>query len=165
MTLTVRRASAALALGVALATAGCGSIEANRAATVDGRVITEAEVHTAQSEINEAYPQANLVASDVLTRLIRAPYILDVAAEQGAPLSVSVAEAAFPGKDPSSVTIELLRAELAAQNLQQSGVEIPLETFSALQIDVNPRYGEFDPQTASVAATLPEWVTPFSADQ
>lgn len=165
MTLTVRRVTAALALGVALATAGCGSTEASRAATVDGRVITEAQVHTAQSEINEAYPEANLAAADVLTRLIRAPFILDAAAQQGAPLSVSVAEAAFPGQDPSPETIELLRAELAAQNLQQAGVDIPVETFADLQIEVNPQYGDFDPQTASVGSTLPEWVTPYSADQ
>ena len=46
MTLTVRRVVAVSALAGALVTAGCGSLETDRAATVDGRVISETEVQS-----------------------------------------------------------------------------------------------------------------------
>ncbi len=166
VTLPVRRVAAALALGVALATAGCGTAEAGRAATVDGRVITEDEVQTAQSQINTAFPDANLTTDDVLTRLINAPYVLDFAAQQGNPQSASVARSNFPaGMDPAPETIELLRGQYALQFLQQAGQQIPVETFQKLQVEVNPRYGSYDASTAAVAASLPTWVTPYNADQ
>lgn len=171
MTLPVRRLAAALALGAALATTGCGVGDAGRAATVDGRVISEDEVQEVRRQINATFPTANLSPADVLSRLIQAPVILDFATQQGAPVSESVARQAYTGQEsssggePTAETLQLLRAELAFQGLQQSGAQIPVTSFEQLDVEVSPRYGTFDPQSASVAAALPEWVTPYTPDQ
>ena len=171
VTLQARRVVAASVLAGALATAGCGSLETDRAATVDGRVITESQVQTAQSQINETFPDANLTAADVLSRLVQAPVVLALAAEQGAPLSESVAEATYTGQpgysgeEPATETLDLLRAELALQQLRSTGAQVPVEAFADLDVDVNPRYGQFDPQTASVTAVTPAWIEPFAPAQ
>ncbi|GGL35179.1 hypothetical protein H9L10_01455 [Phycicoccus endophyticus] len=171
MTPSVRRVSAALALGVALVTTGCGTTQANRAATVDGQVITETEVHTAQSQINATFPSANLSTSDVLSRLIQAPVILDLAEQQGSPVSETVAEHTYEqqpdydGEPAEEPTLEVLRAELALQAIQDAGVQVPISLFEKLDVEVNPRYGDFDPSTASVAETQPEWVESYSTSK
>ncbi|MBM6402071.1 hypothetical protein [Phycicoccus sonneratiae] len=159
VTLPVRRAAAALALGAALVTAGCGTTEAGRAATVDGRVITESQVNTARTEINKAFPDANLTASDVLYRLIEAPYVIDYVAKQGAPQSASVARANFPATaDPSDEAIELLRGQYARQVLQQAGQTLPAEAMAGVKVVVNPRYGTFDPSKTELTPSRPDWL-------
>ena len=42
---------------------------------------------------------------------------------------------------------------------------MPVETFQQLKVEVNPRYGTYDPATASLTADLPAWITPYAADQ
>ena len=116
VTLPVRRVAAALALGVALATAGCGSLEAGRAATVDGRVITETEVQTAQSQFNDGLPATPTSRPTTSSaRLINAPYVLDFAAKHGQPpQSASVARSNLrrtADAHPAPETIELLRGQ------------------------------------------------------
>ena len=39
------------------------------------------------------------------------------------------------------------------------------EQLKALDIDVNPRYGTFSPDTASIELTTPGWVKPLNAAQ
>ena len=171
MTLPVRRVIAALVLGGALVTSGCGANEANQAAVVDGTVITETEVQTAQRQINATFPSANLTVSNVLSRLIQAPVVLSFAEEQGSPVSETVARSlyeqqeAWDGEDPARSTVEVLRAELAIQGLQQSGAQVPVSEFETLRVRLNPRYGTFDPATASVATSMPAWITPYDANQ
>lgn len=161
VTLPVRRVAASLALGLALVTAGCGTTEAGRAATVDGRVITEDQVRTARAEINKAFPDANLSASDVLYRLIQAPYVIDYVAKQGAPQSASVARANFPATaDPSEEAVELLRGQYARQAVEQAGQQVPADLLAKVKVVVNPRYGTFDPAKAELTASQPDWVKP-----
>lgn len=161
VTLPVRRVAASLALGLALVTAGCGTTEAGRAATVDGRVITEDQVRTARSEINKAFPDANLTASDVLYRLIQAPYVIDYVAKQGAPQSASVARASFPATDdPSDEAVELLRGQFARQAVENAGQQVPADLLAKAEVVVNPRYGTFDPAQAELTASQPDWVKP-----
>ena len=54
MKLTVRRSLAVLAAGAALVTAGCGTSDSgpDRAAVVDGTVISQTELLSAMNEVN-----------------------------------------------------------------------------------------------------------------
>jgi hypothetical protein len=177
VTLPVRRAAAALALGVALVTAGCGNTQANRAAVVDGTVIQETTVQHAMSEINGMQPallSQPLTPSTTLTALIQAPVILDYLAGKDIVSSESMArqEASQRGvRDPSSGTLEIIRLATALQTAQDSGslgqaeaVELS-DTLRKQKITVNPRYGTFDPETATVSVTMPGWITPYNAAQ
>ena len=115
MTLSVRRSVAALALGVALATAGCGVTSADRAATVDGTVISESDLQTTMREVNAMEPallQNPLSPSGTLTALVQAPVVLDVLAAKGVAVSDSVARRTASERgltDPSDGALEIVR--------------------------------------------------------
>ena len=96
MTLSVRRTVAVLAAGAALVTAGCGSPDSgpDRAAVVDGEVISETDLRSAMNEINEMEPallEQELTPSGTLTALVQAPVVLEYLAGKGVVVSDSVA--------------------------------------------------------------------------
>lgn len=172
MKLSVRRSLAVLAAGAALVTAGCGSGESgpNRAAVVDGTVISQTELMTAMREVNAMEPalvQQALTPSGTLTALVQAPIVLDFLAGKGVVVSDSVATRDAQGRgvqSPSDSTLEIVKLAAAISSAQQSGqiTEADGVTLSqqlaAQEVVVNPRYGTFDPQTASVALGSPEWI-------
>ena len=178
MTLSVRRPVAALAVGAALLLAGCGELSPagpDRAAVVDGQVITETSLQSGMGEVNAMKPQLlqeHLTPSGTLTALIQAPVVLGYLRGKGVIVSDSVArqEAQRRGiADPSSSTLEILKLASAVLSAQSSGklaegdAAALTEQLQALDIDVNPRYGTFDAKTASVSLTSPEWVTTLDA--
>lgn len=174
MTSSPRRSVAVLALAAALVTAGCGAGTADRAAVVDGTVITETELRAAMTEINGMDPallQEQLTPSGTLTALVQAPVVLEYLEGKGTVVSDSVAtrEAAGRGvEDPSDGTLQVIRLASAISTAQQSGqlsesdgVALT-EQLRSQSVEVNPRYGAFNPETASVQLGLPDWVA--SAD-
>lgn len=177
MTTSVRRSVAALAVGAALTTAGCGATTADRAAVVDGSVISETSLQEATREVNAMEPallQEELSPSGALTALVQAPVVLEVLGEKGIAVSETVARrtAGERGlRDPSEGTLEIIRLATAIGTAQQSGqiTEQDAQTLTQrlgdLDVEVNPRYGSFDPETASIALTQPDWVTTNDAPQ
>ncbi|MEO6019739.1 MAG: hypothetical protein ABIP45_05770 [Knoellia sp.] len=157
----------ALALASVLALSACsGTTSAQTAAVVDGRVITEQQVRVAAEQINKAFkPQQAITADQVLTLLIRAPYINKAAAKAGKPQSESAARAAFkdfPGT-PTPETVEILQAEASLQQIDDAGRQALTKEFAALDMTINPRYGTFDPAQAAVVADEPNWLVPAAS--
>jgi hypothetical protein len=177
VTLPVRRLAVALVLGAALVTSGCGTAEANRAAVVDGRVITETEVQDAMSQVNAMQPallQQPLTPSSTVTALIRSPLVLDYLGDKGVVASESMARQVAGDHgvpDPADSTVELIRFVTALTDANangQFGQTESLELSEALQsldVVVNPRYGEYDPETAAVVLATPGWIEPYTAAQ
>ena len=177
MTLSVRRTVAVLAAGAALVTAGCGSSDSgpDRAAVVDGEVISETDLRSAMGEINDMEPallEQELTPSGTLTALVQAPVVLEYLAGKGVVISDSVAtrEAERRGiEDPSESTLEILKLANAISTAQQTGQiteadgQALSQQLQSQDVVVNPRYGTFDPQTASVVLTSPEWIKPVDA--
>ena len=95
MTLSVRRAVAALAVGAALVLAGCGGPAGpDRAAVVDGQVISETSLQSAMAQVNSMEPallQAKLTPTGTLTALVQAPVVLNYLDDLGVKVSDSVA--------------------------------------------------------------------------
>ncbi len=160
----VKARTTALALAGVLALSACsGTSSAETAAVVDGRVITEQQVRDATEQINDAFkPEQPLTAAQSLTLLIRAPYINKAAADAGKAQSESAARAAFKDYDgtPSDSTVEVLQAEASLQQIDDAGRQKLTQEFAALDMTINPRYGTFDPQQASVVADEPNWLVP-----
>lgn len=177
MTLPVRRALAALTLGAALVTTGCGSLETNRAATVDGTVITEDEVQAVMTEVNSMQPallQEKFTPSSALTALVRARPAISFFAENGVVASDSVAaqEARTRGvSDPSDATIEVIRfvdalsQAASSQKFTATDETELVKRISEQKVTVNPRYGVFDANTAAVGTATPPWVTAYAPQQ
>ncbi|WP_249138688.1 hypothetical protein [Phycicoccus avicenniae] len=168
MTLPVRRTAAALTLAAALVTAGCGSLETDRAATVDGRVITETEVQTVIEEVNAmGVLQQPFDPTSALTALVRADPALAFFEENGIVASESVAErdARQAGvREPSDATVRVLRFFNALNTAAQSQQFTPedeqalVARINEQDIEVNPRFGDFDSDVAAVAPMTPEWI-------
>ena len=177
MTSTVRRSVAVLALAAALGTAACGASTADRAAVVDGTVIRETDLQAAMSEINGMDPallQEQLTPTGTLTALVQAPVVLDYLAGKGVVVSDSVAsrEAADRGvAEPSEGTLQVIKFASAISAAQESGQltdadgQALSEQLRSQDVDVNPRYGAFDPDTASIQLGQPSWVEAFDAGQ
>lgn len=173
MTLSVRRCVAALAVGAALVLAGCGGPAGpDRAAVVEGQVITETAVQSAMSQVNSMEPallQDKLTPTGTLTALVQAPVVLTYLDGLGVRVSESVAMADATKRgvsDPSDSTLAILKFAAAiglAQNegkLTDADAQALTQELQGLKVDVNPRYGTFDPQTATVALTTPAWLKP-----
>lgn len=171
----VRRRTAALALLVlgAGATAAC-SAESGAAAVVDGRAIGVEEVQTASAELSP-YVEG-VTPSGVVLYLVAQPTVEAVAAENGVSVSTQEAErlladlasgaGAAPDFGPASV-------EVARFSLLQRGIgELPdaqgvqseiLERLEALDVDVNPRYGELDLSQGGIVPVERPWLVPDAA--
>jgi len=178
VTLSVRRWVAALAVGAALVVAGCaGPAGPDRAAVVDGKVITETALQAAMSEVNAMNPQLlqqQLTPTGTLTALVQAPVVLSYLDGLGVRVSDSVATQDAQDRgiaDPADSTLEVIRLASAISTAQTDGkltdaaAATLTEQLQALNIDVNPRYGTFNPQTASVELTTPGWVKQPAAAQ
>ena len=178
MTLSVRRSVAALAVGAALVAAGCSSPAGpDRAAVVDGQVISETSLQAAMSEVNAMEPallQAKLTPTGTLTALVQAPVVLSYLDTLGVQVSESVAKQDAQKRgiaDPADSTLEIIRLASAISTAQNDGKLTDTDAaaltkqLQELNIDVNPRYGTFNPQTASIELTTPGWVAPLDAAQ
>jgi hypothetical protein len=170
VTLSVRRSLAVLALGAALVSAGCSVNRAETAAVVDGNVITEGQLQVAMAQINSMDPallQEPLTPSGALTALVQAPVVLDVLGDKGIVVSDTLATREAQGRgvaNPSGETLQVIRLASAITAAQQSGQITEAdgaaitEAMGALDVEVNPRYGTFAPETASIQLTAPEWI-------
>ena len=178
MTLSVRRSVAALAVGAALVLAGCGGPAGpDRAAVVDGQVISETSLQAAMSEVNAMDPQllqAKLTPTGTLTALVQAPLVLTYLDGLGVRVSDSVAKQDAQKRgiaDPADSTLEIIKLAGAISTAQNDGKLTDADAatltkqLQAMDIDVNPRYGTFNPETASIELTTPDWVTPLNAAQ
>lgn len=162
----VRASVTALALAGALAASACsGATSAQTAAVVDGRVITEQQVSEASDQLNTAFtPEQPFTASQILTLLVRAPYITEAAAKAGRAQSESAARA-LPqlqrlSEPPTDATIEILQAEQSLQQIDQATQQELARTFAELDLSINPRYGAFDPASSEVVVSQPDWIAP-----
>lgn len=166
----VRASATALALAGVLATSACsGATSAQTAAVVDGRVITEQQVREATDQINTAFtPETPFTASQILTLLVRAPYVTEAAAEAGRAQSESAARA-LPQlqkltEPPTDATIEILQAEASLQQIEPATRQELSQTFAGLDMTINPRYGEFDPARSEVVVSRPNWIAPATPE-
>lgn len=164
----------AAAAGLTLLSA-CGNISANEAAVIDGERIGEDELQETISELNTIAAEP-FTPSTVLSELTRAPFLNAAFAGTSAELTDQEVSQFLTDNgldDPSSLTVDVARtrqyqtllqnpeamqdpqvAEAAAQ-LQ----EITVADIEKLDVEVNPRYGSFDPQTASIVPEAPEWIS------
>jgi hypothetical protein len=112
--------------------------------------------------------QEPLTPSGALTALVQAPVILDHLADKGIVVSDTIATRETQDRGvarPSEDTLSIVRLATAITAAQQSGQITEAdgaaitEQMQALDVEVNPRYGAFAPESASIQLTAPDWVT------
>lgn len=144
---------AAVALGVS----GCAT--ADTAAIVNGHTISEREAQEAARQIQEAQPDSGLDTGGAVSSLIMAQFINEVADKVGKGLSDSAARAAVETiEDPSSATLELVKASVAWNNLSSDERNEAIADAQKAKITINPRYGTFDAKTMQFDVSKPNWI-------
>lgn len=163
----------AAGLTAALVLSGCSG-NPRAAATVEGRTVTTATLDATVADLEAFIPSVD--PRTVLVALMVAPHFIDAAAEHGVGVSDQDAldliemnlEASGTTRDEpvGDGTVEVIRFTMAANNLgtlpDSNDVLGALDQeIRELDIDVNPRYGTFDPAAGSIVADeLPWIVTP-----
>lgn|GEM_PF-379192 len=151
--------------------AGCSDGEPGAAAVVDGTAISTADVRTAKDELGP-YLQA-VTSLNVLNVLVQEPTVVGLADEEGVGVSDQDAQAllasiatqngatSVPTFSEPSLTVA--KYSIAFNNLQgltnAKDVASTLdERLSALDVTVNPRFGDLGDGNQIVAPTARPWV-------
>ncbi|MFN8097249.1 MAG: hypothetical protein U0Q21_03045 [Dermatophilaceae bacterium] len=164
MTRSLRGALTAATIGGTLVLGGCGSGigGADVAARVNGHDISEATARTTAAQINEAFDlQQPLTTGQAATWLVKAPFILDVAQAKGQPVPAAAARESLTKVDPSDATVEVVRANYALYQMEQTDptmIDQVIAELKKAKITVNPRYGRFDAATLEMVPVTPNWV-------
>ena len=129
------------------------------------------------AEVNSMDPallQQKLTPTGTLTALVQAPVVLNYLDDLGVksptrsrcrtPSSAASPTRPTPPSRSSSSPRPSPRPRATAR-LTEADAAVLTQQLQALNIDVNPRYGTFNPQTASIELTTPGWVTPQNAAQ
>ncbi|GIG19665.1 hypothetical protein Cch01nite_03890 [Cellulomonas chitinilytica] len=151
--------------------AGCSDGEPGAAAVVDGTVIPTADVRTAKSELNP-YLQA-VTSLNVLTVLVQAPTVVGIADDEGVGVSDEDARALLDSIVDQSGTktrptfsepsLTVAKYSIAYNNLQalpnakDVATQID-EDLRALDVTVNPRFGELADGNQISAPSRRPWI-------
>jgi|GEM_PF-573740 len=153
----------------------CGNLSADEAAVIDGETVGEDQLQETTSELNTIAAEP-FTPPTVLSELVRAPFLDDAFAGTSAELTdeeVSQLLADNGLDNPSTLTVDVARTRQyqtllqnpeAAQDSQVAKAaeklqKITVADIEKLDVEINPRYGSFDPQTASIVPENPEWIS------
>lgn len=165
-----RTAVVAGLLAGALLLGGCAATPGT-AAVVEGRTISRTMLDAAEQDLSAVIP--GVTAQAILMGLVAAPYFIDAAAEHGVGVSTEQARALIESRTegadlPETQTfgpgaVEVIRFTLAVQALRglPDGETVLQEVDAevrSLDIEINPRYGELDPASATIVATTLPWI-------
>jgi hypothetical protein len=178
-TISVRRLpglllTGALAAGLALSLAGCGT-KPGAAAVVNGRRISVTELQQATEALRAADPTnfGKVTNAQVLSILIIGPYAERAASAAGQGVSDDVVRQAVLSQARSNGSsnvhldklnpdaLQALRGEVALNALSTTEAQQALlKTIQSLHIQVSPRYGTFNRANAAILAPAPNWIEP-----
>lgn len=174
------RKSRLLGIAASLTAAGLAltacSGQPGAAAVVDGQRISENDV--AQTvEVWQPLLQERLSPAAMLAPMIQAPVLLDVAAEHGIGASVDDATQYLndraeqaqvtPPEEYPNGALEVARMQIVVEVLNSGSVDPQqisadlTERLGELEVELSPRYGEWDPEAAGggfIAPAAPEWI-------
>ncbi len=155
----------ALVLGATLALSGCGAQQADAAAIVNDKVISDQDVQTVSKEVNQIDPGGQkLSSSDALLSLILAPYVMAEAKDAGKTVSAAQARQVIAKvANPSPSTITFVQMQLAIQQLDAASKGAIVGELAKAKITVNPRYGTFNAEQVVISPTVPNWIKPTLA--
>lgn len=165
-----------LTLAGALLLSGCSGLSASEAAVIDGRSISDSQLQEAAEQLN-GISQQQSTAAVLLSDLALMPILDDVMG--GTPLEItdqSIRELLRRNgvDDPNELTVDVVRIREYRTLLQDPAFAtdpaneevltrlsaVGQEEIEALDVQVNPRYGTWDPTSLSLVDQAPEWITP-----
>lgn len=158
------RALLAAAATATLLLSGCGAAESDFAVKVNGEAISQAELHEAAEQWN-SFAQQPETPQTMITALANGPALESLF--PGSPLTDEALISQFQELDitePSDVLLDFARSRIfenSASSLDPAELEAAL---AEVDVEVNPRYGAWDPATAAVVPSTPDWIVSNGAD-
>ncbi len=166
------RVLAPVAVALCLGLSACGGAQAGAAAVVDGRRISTSAVNTATTQLQRwVGTQQTLTPRDILQLLVLQPFVVKAGSQAGVVLSAAQAQQAILSSgrlsDPATSTVEALQAGGTLQRLQQAAqtdekAQAALaqvqQQLAKAKVQVNPRFGTFDPTTQTIVNSAPDWL-------
>lgn len=170
----MRRTTLAASLSAALLLTACGGPGSDPGATINGTDYTVAEIQEAAAQLSGGV-QAASTPQDVIRDLAVLPVVENIL--DGSPMEATEAQirevlSASGVSDPGRATLEAGKARMYLQQLnnpatfQAPGMEEAIAKlqavtdadFEAVDIEVNPRFGSWDP-AAGVVPSVPAWIS------
>ncbi len=166
VTRRVARLSVASVL-LAVALAGCSTFQkGSTAAFVDGQPISKSEVAQVTQQYNDSLStsaQDRLQEPQTLGLLILAPFVLNQAKASGSWVPDERYNAALAKvPDPSQGTKNLVGVSIALQPgvLTDADVTAVVAALKKANVQLDPRYGTFDPSTGGFLPPENNWIRP-----
>ena len=154
-------------VALALALTACSTFEKTRtAAFVNGQAISDAEVAQVTQQYNDTLStsaQDRLQEPQTLGLLILAPFVLNQAKASGSWVPDERYNAALAKvPDASQGTKDLVGVSIALQPgvLNDADVTAVVNALKKANVQLDPRYGTFDPSTGGFLAPDNNWLRP-----
>jgi hypothetical protein len=168
----VRRAprlTAVLAAAV-LALSACSNSPLDHAATVNGRVISESELHEVITllEASPVFEGQSVSPQVVLGLLVQLPALeQSIGGTLGDEEAARRARTQFQVEETTPLLLDLVRATAYLEG----GAQATEEQLAQLDVEINPRYGKWDPEglasgesSSAIAPDVPPWISTDEAD-
>ncbi|WP_018158244.1 hypothetical protein [Demetria terragena] len=168
--MTHRGVLATAAAGAALALTACGSDgvmnHGSTAATMGSYAVSTDEVQDAVSDITKYDKNSGITGQQAAVLMVLEPEITKVAARNNATVSPSQVREEYATQMPKGATLSdpAVRTILASVQLRALGAKgqaVATQTqklVTTADIDLNPRYGEFD--KGNMRPTAASWIKP-----
>jgi len=154
-------------VAVAVALTGCTTFQkARTAAFVNGQAISDTEVAQVTKQYNDTLSttaQDRLQEPQTLGLLILAPFVLNQAKASGSWVPDERYNAALAKvPDASQGTKNLVGVSIALQPgiLKDEDVAAIVDALKKANVQLDPRYGTFDPSTGGFVAPANNWIRP-----
>lgn len=169
-----------LALTATLALSGCSGVGSDTGVSVNGKEYSVAELQEATAQLGEVTQQPG-DPQQVVSDLALLPLLDEIFAGTPAEVSEGGVRELLAGNgltDAGRATVDAARSRQYQQTLGDPGLlqdpamadavaraqAITEEDVAALEVDVNPRYGEWDVTSGGLAPVVPDWIQADSSD-
>lgn len=168
------RALPALALTASLTLAGCSGVGSDLGVSVNGQEFSVAELQEATAQLNEAAEQP-AGPQQVVADLALLPLLEEVFAGSPADLSENQVRKVLSAggvDDPGPATLAAatsrqyqlrlgdpaIMQDPEMAEVVQRAQAVTQEDLAAVDVEVNPRYGDWDVDNGGVVPEVPEWI-------
>lgn len=155
-------AALVMAASVALPLAACGSSPGpGVAATADGQVITESDLDDIAQDFSTVQGAQVPSRAEMVSLLVARPFIIQTLEGSGQLLSEAGVRKLVEKQvsDVSNATVRYLQVAAVQQQLDPQLIGKITTAMAAGDIQVNPRYGTYEPGQGLVA-TQENWILP-----
>ena len=163
----VARMAAALTLAVAASftVSACGAGPGpGVAAVTDGQVIREADLDAIAADFAKVQGAQAPSRSDMVALLVARPYVMEALSGTGQALTEEGVRQLLSSELPeaSDATVRYIQAATSQQRLDQASAAQVQQAMASADIEVDPRYGEFDPNQG-IVQPQENWIAPLDS--